>query len=275
MDETKMQGVAYGCGCLVIVILGFIFLGGVQIVQPSTSAVVTRLGTLDGSPREAGLYLDIPFLSRYTYYDLKTKLIQEKYDGGSIDGQFVYVTTGFTYSLKSDQISKLYQSVGSQEDLENKFIKPTLSDVVKQVTAQYKAGEVLQKQSEFRDRVKELIVGRMNQEYLSVVDIQIVNIDFSTEYNTALEQKQIAEQSAIKDKQIAQQNVEKQRLENEKNLLQKNYELDASKIDAERQRLIQQSLTQELLQKMWIEKWNGVLPTTMTGSGTGFYLPVK
>jgi hypothetical protein len=42
--------------------------------------------------------------------------------------------------------------------------------------------------------------------------------------------------------------------------------------EAEAQRLQQQTLTKELIQKLYIEKWDGKLPTTMTGSDSGFMI---
>ncbi len=44
---------------------------------------------------------------------------------------------------------------------------------------------------------------------------------------------------------------------------------------AEAQRLMQQSLTPELLRKLWIEKWDGHLPTYMTGNETSFLIGNK
>lgn len=43
---------------------------------------------------------------------------------------------------------------------------------------------------------------------------------------------------------------------------------------AEAQRLQQQTLTQELLTKQYLEKWDGKLPTYV-GNGANFYMPVK
>ena len=44
---------------------------------------------------------------------------------------------------------------------------------------------------------------------------------------------------------------------------------------AEAQALLQQSLTPELIQKMWIEKWNGVVPTYQMGGTPLIQIPSK
>ena len=76
-------------------------------------------------------------------------------------------------------------------------------------------------------------------------DVNLVNITFSKEYTDAIERKQVAEQDALraeykrqeamKNKEIAQVNAEAKKIE---------------------QQLVNQSLTQAILQNRWIEKWN-------------------
>jgi len=45
--------------------------------------------------------------------------------------------------------------------------------------------------------------------------------------------------------------------------------------EKEANELRQQALTPEILQKMWIEKWNGTLPATLAGQSSVLYIPSK
>lgn len=45
--------------------------------------------------------------------------------------------------------------------------------------------------------------------------------------------------------------------------------------EAEANRLRQASLTPLLIQQQWIQKWDGKLPTTMTGNGMNLMMPIK
>lgn len=273
---TEVQITAQGYMAIVAAVLGVIFLFvlffSIKKVNPGEAAVITSFGRMKGVRTEG---VRLALFEGYTRYNLKTKKLDGHHEAGSKNGQYIFVDTSFSYNLKAQDLPNLYKEVGSQKDLEEKFIHPVIRDVVYQATAQYSADDILPRQGEFRELVIKLLKERLDQRYFDMVDLQITNIDFSPEYNAALEQKQIAEQTAIKEKQIAEQNSAKQKIEIEQNLRQKNYELEAAKVDAERQRLLTESLTPTLLQKAWIEKWNGVLPVTMTGADSNFILPLK
>ena len=51
--------------------------------------------------------------------------------------------------------------------------------------------------------------------------------------------------------------------------------LTKSRAEAESYRLKQSAITPMLLQQMWVEKWNGVLPTTQLGASTNMMYNVK
>lgn len=72
-----------------------------------------------------------------------------------------------------------------------------------------------------------------------------------------------AKTKAIQDAQKAQNEVIKAEAEAKKMLI-------AAKAEKEANELKSQSLTPAILQKMWIEKWNGELPTVQGGQGMMF-----
>jgi regulator of protease activity HflC (stomatin/prohibitin superfamily) len=51
--------------------------------------------------------------------------------------------------------------------------------------------------------------------------------------------------------------------------------LTQARAEAEANKLKQSTLTPMLLQQMWINKWNGTLPSTQLGSGTNMMYNVK
>ncbi len=85
--------------------------------------------------------------------------------------------------------------------------------------------------------------------------VGIREIKFTDEYIKAIEAKQI---------EAVRIQVEKNKAE------QARYQKEARIIQAEgmakEQELLRTSITQELLTKMWIEKWDGKLPSVMSGN---------
>ena len=94
-------------------------------------------------------------------------------------------------------------------------------------------------------------------------DVNIVNIEYSDAYAKAVE-----------DKQIAQQRVEKAERELDEAKTRKEIaktQAEAKKIEQE---LVNESLTPQILQNRWIEKWNGILPSVMGGDSSGLILDI-
>jgi regulator of protease activity HflC (stomatin/prohibitin superfamily) len=67
------------------------------------------------------------------------------------------------------------------------------------------------------------------------------------------------------------------RVENEVKVAEANAKkiLVAAQAEAEANRLKQQALTPQILQKMWIEKWNGTLPTVITSGNSSTFLDIS
>ena len=82
-------------------------------------------------------------------------------------------------------------------------------------------------------------------------ELSIKNIEFSEVFTNAIEQKQVAEQKKLQAK------------------FQADAVIAEAQGKAKEQELLQKALskTPELLTRLWIEKWDGHLPTYM-GSGT-------
>jgi regulator of protease activity HflC (stomatin/prohibitin superfamily) len=90
-----------------------------------------------------------------------------------------------------------------------------------------------------------------------VESVNLVDIDFTPEFNKVVEEKQIEEQK-IRTAQYVRMQAE----ENKKT------EILKAEAEATKQRLLQQSATREVVNLKWIEKWNGVLPQVNAGKDT-------
>lgn len=77
-----------------------------------------------------------------------------------------------------------------------------------------------------------------------------------------------AKNKAVQDAQRAENEVKVAEAEARKLVV-------AAEAEAEANRLRQQALTSEILNKMWIEKWDGKLPATLTGGQSVLYIPTK
>ena len=88
-------------------------------------------------------------------------------------------------------------------------------------------------------------------------NFNIINLTFSAEYSRAIEEKQVAEQKLATAKLEAEAKI---------------VEAEATKKANE---LLKQTLTDELIAKEFIAKWNGQLPTTMMSDDVSSIFNVK
>lgn len=248
---------------IVVLILIFIAFNSVVVVQAGTRGVVLQLGAVKPLVMSEGFHLKIPFIQEVIPIDVRVGKAQSDQTAASKDLQVVTTTVAVNFHLVPDEVNKLYQSVGLA--YEDRIVAPAIGEAVKAVTAQYTAEELISKRSEVSAKVKETLASKLATYYMSLDEINITEFKFSTEYNNAIEQKQIAEQNALKAK------LDLQRIE-----VEAQQKIEQAKAEAESLRLQKQEVTQELVdlrrieaQMRAIEKWDGKLPT-VTGGATPF-----
>jgi len=119
------------------------------------------------------------------------------------------VTGVLNYHLDPLNVGKLYQEVGS--NYESIIIVPALHEAIKAATAQFKVERILGERAILKEMIQQDLAKRLGKNYIVVDQFSLANVDFSAEFNSAIERKQVAEQAA----------------------LQKQYELQAAERDAE------------------------------------------
>lgn len=247
----------------ILVILGVItFFTSMRVVGTGEIGVVTQYGKVTGRELDEGLSWVAPWgINNVTKYDVKNQKEEVKSSAATKDLQDVSGTLVLNYQLQRGEVSNMHKTVG--KDYKDKLVTPALNETFKAATAKYNASELITKRSEVKDDVYQQLKERLEKYGITVLDVSITDFNFSAEFNKAIEAVQIANQEVAK----AKQQLEQAKIDAEKTVTQAQAQADA-------QRAQQQTLTPELLQKQWIEKWNGQLPT-YSGGDANFYMPVK
>jgi regulator of protease activity HflC (stomatin/prohibitin superfamily) len=102
--------------------------------------------------------------------------------------------------------------------------------------------------------------------FVIVTSVAITDIEFSEQFETAVEEKMIAEQNALKAEYENEAKVAKAKAEAEAKIL-------AAEGEAKANALLEKSLTDKILQEMYLDKWNGVLPNVVAGEDVSMILP--
>ncbi len=230
-----------------------IVMGAFKIVNPGERGVLVTLGDISDVVQDEGLHMIIPFVQRITTIDVKTQKVEYESSSSSKDLQSVRTVVALNFKPDSTSVGKLYQNVGL--NYEYKVIKPAIEEAVKSSTAKFTAEELITNRSEVKDAIAQNLSERLTKFFIEVEEVSIVDFSFSAEFDAAIEQKQTAEQQALKEKW----NLERVKIQAQQTIEQ-------AKAEAESLRLQRQDLTPELVNLRAIEKWDGVLPKVTGGS---------
>lgn len=218
------------------------------IIGPGEVGVVTQFGRVTGREMNPGLNIKAPWpFQGVEVFD--TRIQKEQVDAGaaSSDLQEVRSTIAVNYHLERGKVSEVYQNVGTR--FKDRLIDPAIQEAFKATTAQFNASELLTKRPEVKERARKVLEERLHPRGIRIDDVSIVSFDFSDQFNKAIEEKQVAQQQVLK----AQQDLERVKFEAEQKIAQ-------AKAEAESQRVQKETITAELLQLRWIEKWDGKMP---------------
>lgn len=250
-------------GLVIVVVVAVLAIQSFTIVQAGHRGVVLQLGAVQPKVLEEGLHFKIPFIQTVLPIEVRVQKAESSQVSASRDLQTVTTTLAVNYHLDGATINNLYQNVGME--YRARIVDPAIGESLKAVTAQYTAEELISKRSEVSAKVKEVLATKLSLYNVVLDDINITEFKFSEEFNRAIEQKQIAEQQALKSK-----------LDLDRIKIEKEQEITRAQAQAEALRLQKQEVTQELIelrqieaQLKAIEKWDGKLPN-VTGGATPF-----
>ncbi len=200
-----------------------------------------------------GLHFVIPFAQSVVQIDNRTQNLEAEGAASSNDLQTVTYKVAVNYKVDNDASAELYKSVGL--GFESIIIAPAIQESIKSVTARFTAEELIVKRQEVSDQISVALSEKINEYGIFVEIFNIVNFEFSDEFNSAVEAKQTAQQAALK----AEQDLTRIQIEAEQTIEQ-------ARAEAESIKLIQETLAQSpnyIDYFMWT-KWNGQLPSVMS-----------
>jgi len=137
--------------------------------------------------------------------------------------------------------------------------------------------DIIAKRASMSPAAEEAIKEAIGEEYfVNVVAVVLTNIDFSDAFEQAVEDKMIAEQSKLKADYENETVIAKAAAEAEAKLKAAQAEIEIAKAEAEAKKIaaegqaqanniVKDSLTDKIIYEKYIEKWDGKLPSVMTG----------
>lgn len=267
MNQDEFNGVLKIAKYVIFgLLLITIVFGSFGTIGAGERGIKTRFGAVVATV-EQGLYFKTPFIDSVHVMDVKTRTLHfengelGQLSGASRDLQDVSIGVAVNYHVDPTKVSTIFATYTSTENFENSVIGPMIKTVVKSVTAQYTAEEIVTKRAEINEKISTTLTDQLQSKDAVLEGFAITNFDFSQAFAQAIETKVTAVQNA---------EAQKNKLEQVKYEAQQT--IETAKATAEAQRISSAALAAQggadYVQLKAIEKWNGILPTSITPNGT-------
>ena len=289
MSDKESSIVSMLGGILLIVIVltilvgPFAFISAFESVEAGTVRVITRFGGTTGRVLSPGASWKAPFIEGATIlstkkviYETTTKENQKgseadykdyPVDTNTSDGQSVNIFYTVRFSVDSTKAVWIVQNIGDEQSLVEKIVKTESRIWVRTIPREFEA-ETLYTGSGVQDvqnRIFDKLQPVFEDNGLILDSIGIREIKFEQAYVDAIENKQIETVKVDTSEQIAA------RAEFEKQATIKQAEAQA-----ESQSLQRESLSDQVIQKALIDRWDGHYPSYLflSGGNEEFILPL-
>ncbi len=265
-------------GIVLLIIIGIVASSSVQIVDAGHRGVLLHWSAVDTSvpPLDEGLHFVTPFADSVVNIEVRTLKYVKSTSSASKDLQTVSTAVTVNYHPSPNSIHHLYKEVGL--DYENRIIQPAIEEVVKQVTANYNAEELITKRPLVKSDIEQDISDRLIAFNIITEVVSITDFQFSSLFAQAIESKVEAEQKAFKaENDLIRIEVEARQHEAQaEGLAAAN--IAEAKGEAAAIKIINDALAQNpnYLEWLKIQGWDGKLPLVVGEGGTPFIqIPVE
>jgi len=240
-------------GSFLLVII-FVFLFLTATVDTGNVGVITNFGKVTGVVLDSGWHIVGP-IDHVTEISIRTITTQTDASCFSKDLQEVTITLAVQTRITKDRASDIYKNFGVEYMSQ---ATPKILDALKAETAKYDAAEIIANRDQIRSEALKAAQDRLTG-FVDVLDLSIVNVEFSNDYARAIEAKQVAQQRAEQAKYELQQ----AEVEADKKVASAKGEAEAIQIRGDALAKNPAVIDLEL-----INKWDGKAPETLvTGGG--------
>jgi regulator of protease activity HflC (stomatin/prohibitin superfamily) len=229
---------------------------GIKVVDTGQRGIKTRFGEVVSDALPEGLYFFNPITSAIVEMDTRVQRVDAETDTYTRDVQQASIKYTLNYRLQQNAAHLMYRDIG--RDWEQKLIPQVVLGTLKEVIGVWDAVDLISNRDKAANAAFESIRGSLAERNVEVSRFEITDISYTREFENSVEQKVIAQQKAIEEQNRTKQIEEQAR----QKVLSAEAEAKSMQIRAE-------ALEQNAKLVEWeaVQKWNGVLPQYMLGSG--------
>lgn len=261
--------------------LAVLFVGfGFREIGPGQVGVKTQFGQVQEGTLSPGLQWLIPGVQEITIFDGRVQAYNfESIEGATKDLQAVGLSGLINFHIDAEKADRILQEIGGPSEYAQKvFLRPS-NTALKEITPRFDASDVVAKRDEIGQLTLENLQERMAEFHIIVDRVSVENIGLAQAFLDSVEAKQIAEQDLFRadfERQTAVKLAEGKR---DAQVTEAKGDRDSRILRAEGEAqandLINESLTDQLLQWASIQKFNDKVQVMLVPSDQGFIIDLK
>ncbi len=260
--KMKRSGQRIVAAVVVIFVLAVLFFMSLAIVPAGSTGVITTFGQVADHTYGEGFHLKIPIAQELVIVSNKIEVYEADSSAVSKDLQTVNSKIAVNFRVRAESSASIYQNIGP--DYKTVILMPAVQESMKAVSAKYTAEELISERNKVGEEIKEQLTKKVTDYGIQIEKFNIVNFEFTAEFNNAIEQKQVAEQNKLRAETEKEQKKIEAEAEAQKVKIEAEAKAEAIKTEAEAQaeanKQLSESLSQQLVDYQTIEKWDGKLP---------------
>lgn len=260
---------------IVVIIFGGLF---IDILEPTYGffgkvdagnvGIVTTFGKIQDETLQSGFHVK-NFFSRINQVNVRTQRKQIELVAFSSDIQQTVLLVTVNFNITPDIASRLFKTVGMSYI--DTLLVPRVNEDAKVIVSNYTAEALIENRETLSGEILELLKKDVADYGITISGVSIENMDFTDAFEAAVEAKQVATQQKL----TAQTEQDKLTLEQKAEAERKQIAVDAeayaiktrADAEAEANKKISETLTDELIRYHEAQIWDGKLPTTYIGGG--------
>merc|ERR1711976_44212 len=151
-------------------------------------------GEFNNRTYKEGYKFKVPFITRAIIYKTRTQIVEETATTANRDLQRIDFTIRVLYKPDPNNLIEITKQLGLKYS--QKLITPIVKEVAKTIIAQYTAQQLLSQREQVSSDIKVALRDRLIYFNILIDEVSITQTNFSREYQKAIEEKQIAQQTA-------------------------------------------------------------------------------
>lgn len=240
--RRRPSGMNPGIVLAVVAVVGLILLfQSFVVVDAGERAVIfSKLSGVREGQLGEGLHLNIPFLWEPVIYDVKAiayTMSAQRTEGQvrgddsllvlTSDGLPVRLDVTIRFHVMPDQVWKLHRDIGPR--FIDKIVRPVSRSDIRMVLSRFTVTEVYSGGRErIIDEIREILTPKFTSAYLQLDEVLLRDVQFSAQFQQAIEEKQVAQQEVQRMVFV----LEQAKLERERRIVEAQGEAGAIRLRA-------------------------------------------